>query len=75
MYNSNDYAVYAGMEPFIHVHGVEAIGKVFPKDVTREDLEATGSFARLHSNNDLFTWIDGKWKRVNFDEVTFVPRS
>jgi len=75
MYNSNDYAVFTGMTPFIHVHGVADLGKVFPKDATREDLDSTGSFARLHSNGDLFTWIDGEWKRVSLDEVVFVPRS
>lgn len=74
MYNSKDYAVFTGMEAFIHVHPVADLGKVFPKDETREDLDATGSFARLHKNGDLFTWIDGKWKRVNLDDVVFIPR-
>jgi hypothetical protein len=75
MYNSNDYVVFSTMEAFVHVHGVADLGKVFPKDASREDLDASGSFARLHSNGDLFTWIDGKWKRVNLEEVDFVPRT
>lgn len=75
MYNSQNHSVFSTMEPFMHVHGVKRIGKVFPKDVAREDLDASGSFAREHSNGDLFTWIDGKWKRVNLDDVTFVERA
>lgn len=74
MYNSKIHPVFSTMESFMHTHGVRRIGKVFPKDLGREDLDASGSFAREHTNGDLFTWIDGKWKRVSLDDVTFVER-
>lgn len=71
---SRDCAFWLKYGEWIHVYPVKSSGAVFPRDPQDEELDSTGSIARVHTNGDMFTWIDGKWIRVNLDRVVFVER-